>query len=164
MKKLFLSLSLVSISIIGCKKDDMSKYATKEDLASYATENDNKVNTVEFNLTFTSSQSWGNVPVLSNKTGDVVLFFIHYDDLGGSPTWVQLPSSFGGIQFFPEEVTNSTFFINATKVDGSSGNPFTTNVTYNFKAVILSFSQIQSNPNVDLNNYADIKEAFNLAD
>lgn len=74
---------------------------------------------------------------------------------------MQLPAVIAGVYNIVPEITSSATFINVFTPNGT-GNPFTSAETIEFKAVILNFSQIQANPNVDLTNYEAVKEAFKL--
>ncbi len=148
-------------ALVGCKKEDMSKYATKEDLQNYATNNDNQSKVVNFSITFTPSQAWGTVPYIDKKESDIVLLYVKYDNLGGEPTWAPMPVVVGSINFVPEFMGN-TIYINAKKTSDNSYVNFTSNTTFGFKAVVLSFSGLSKQPNVDLSNYEEVSKAFNL--
>lgn len=162
IKHLAMGLMFIGMTaLVGCKKEDMSKYATKEDLQNYATNNDNQSKVVNFSITFTPSKAWGTVPYIDKKESDIVLLYTHLDDLGGEPTWAPIPVVVGSINVVPEYVGN-TIFIHAKKTSDNSYVNFTNNTTIGFKAVVLSFSGLSQQPDVDLTNYKEVSKAFNL--
>ena len=155
MKKLSLLL-ILSLVIFACKKEDMSKYATKEELQN------SKAEVHNFSLTFDETTNYAFSPTIyKDNPEDVVLTFIHWDNIGGDKTWVQCPITIGSLSIIPE-FTNYSLIVNMLNSDGTSGSPFAQSVTYNFKAVVVPLSGINQNPNIDLSNYKEVVETFNL--
>lgn len=163
MGMLFIGMTV----LVGCKKEDMSQYATKSDLNNYVTHNELsesgfKAKEYNFLITFTPSQTWGSSPTIyKDNPDDVIIVYTKWDDLGGTPTWAQCPVTFGNLIIVPE-FTNYTLFVNLLKADGTAGSPLSQNLTLPFRAVVIPVSGITQNPDVNYNNYEEVAKTFNL--
>jgi hypothetical protein len=160
MKKLLFLLTIVTL-ISSCKKEDMSKYATKDELANYGAK------TFNFDLTFNAGDTYQSFSGITGyEPGDVVITFALYEQLGGSNFWVQMPVIFNNyVSLIPEFSDNTgNLFINTLFADGSAGSPWTTTSTFSFKAVLIKSSGLIQHPDVDLTSYSAVKKAFNLID
>lgn len=159
MKKMLFIAVIALVSLASCKKEDMSKYATKEDVANSKT----NIKTSSFSLTFSQTTTWGTAPYIDRGANDIVLTFVHFDEIGGDKTWAQCPLTIGGLTIVPELIDYS-LFINALRSDGQTGSPFTQSTTYNFKVVVIPVNQYKANPGVDYSSYSEVAETFNIKD
>lgn len=164
MKTFFITI-LAAVAFVGCKKEDMSKYATKEDLENLKDQqnqsiNDNKADVYEFSLPFGPSTTWGSSPTIyKNSPDDIVLTFVKWDSVGESPTWAQTPVTIGNMSII-SEFTQYSLFINVIKSDGTSGSPLSSDVNFTFKAVVIPVSMISEQPDVNLEDYKEVETAF----
>ncbi len=159
MKKMLFIAVIALISLASCKKEDMSKYATKDDVANSKT----NIKTSTFAITFSQTTTWGTAPYMERGEDDIVLTFIHWDDLGADKTWTQCPVTFAGLTIVPE-TTKYSLFINAVRADGQAGSPFAQSKTLDFKVVVIPVSQYKANPGVDYSSYSEVAETFNIKD
>jgi len=158
----FTLLLVGATSFSSCKKEDMSKYATKEDLAQAKEEAKSKV--YNFTLTYNQTDYVAYAPTITKTNpNDLILTFVHWDDVGGQQSWMQCPLTIGNL-FIAPEFTNSSLIIGMYRADGVAGSPFNQTASFNFKVVVVSVKSLNANPTVDLSNYEEVKEAFNLVD
>jgi len=156
MKKLLFLLTIVTL-ISSCKKEDMSKYATKDELANYGAK------TFNFDLTFNAGDTYQSFSGITGyEPGDVVISFVKTD----SYLWVQMPVIlYNYVNLLPEFSENTgDLFINTLFADGSAGSPWTSPTSASFKAVLIKSSGLIQHPDVDLTSYASVKKAFKLID
>jgi hypothetical protein len=156
MKKLLFLLTIVTL-ISSCKKEDMSKYATKDELANYGAK------TFNFDLTFNAGDTYQSFSGITGyEPGDVVISFVKTD----SYLWVQMPVIlYNYVNLLPEFSENTgNLFINTLFADGSAGSPWTSPTSASFKAVLIKSSGLIQHPDVDLTSYSAVKKAFNLID
>jgi hypothetical protein len=156
MKKLLFLLTIVTL-ISSCKKEDMSKYATKDELANYGAK------TFNFDLTFNAVDTYQSFSGITGyEPGDVVISFVKTD----SYLWVQMPVIlYNYVNLLPEFSENTgDLFINTLFADGSAGSPWTSPTSASFKAVLIKSSGLIQHPDVDLTSYASVKKAFKLID
>ena len=143
--------------ISSCKKEDMSKYATKDELANYGAK------TFNFDLTFNAGDTYQSFSGITGyEPGDVVISFVKTD----SYLWVQMPVIlYNYVNLLPEFSENTgDLFINTLFADGSAGSPWTSPTSASFKAVLIKSSGLIQHPDVDLTSYASVKKAFKLID
>ncbi len=143
--------------ISSCKKEDMSKYATKDELANYGAK------TFNFDLTFNAGDTYQSFSGITGyEPGDVVISFVKTD----SYLWVQMPVIlYNYVNLLPEFSENTgNLFINTLFADGSAGSPWTSPTSASFKAVLIKSSGLIQHPDVDLTSYSAVKKAFNLID
>lgn len=166
MKYLTMGILFIGMAaLVGCKKEDMSKYVTKDELNNYATNNDlanSQAKVFKFTAYFQPGDTWISYGgVTGFEKGDIVLTFMLYEDLGGEFFWSQLPATIANISFIPEFSEESGYlFINA--LNSSGGSPFSSNFTVPCKAVLVKANGLKTNPNLDLTNYEEVAKAFNL--
>lgn len=122
--------------------------------------------TFTFNCTFNSTTSFVSYSGITGfDTDDVLLFFVKYETLGTTSYWASMPLIIGNVNYIAEfSETSGLVFVNALKADGTTGSPFTSNVTLAFKAVLIKSAQRLANPTVNLNDYAAVKKSYNLID
>jgi len=185
MKTIITVVAVVAIAFTGCKKEVTGPKGDKGDKgetgaagttgATGATGSTGatgaagpQAKTFNFQLTFNSGDTY---KVYSGVTGfnadDVILTFVKYENLPSQSYWTQLPLMLPGfVNIFPEfGESTGQLFINTQKTDGTTGSPWTTsNNTFDFKAVLISSSQRQAHPNVNWNDYNEVKEVLNLQD
>lgn len=166
MKYLTMGLLFIGmIALVGCKKEDMSKYATKEDLNNYATNSDlnnSQAKVYNFGLTFgpgiTSSMYWD---INDFEKGDVIVTFGKFDELVGAASWSQLPIVNPNFIVTPE-FDEDLGVLRITIFDGNGNSPFSSSGTIGFKAVLIKSSAIKTHPNIDLSSYEEISKTFSL--
>lgn len=126
--------------------------------------------TFVFSLTFNSGDTFKSYSGITGfNTDDVVIVYIHNNTYSGTDYYTQLPymtdAGSGGINVWPEmNETNGSLFINTTWADGTAGSPWSSSVTFKFKAVLISSSQFVKYPNLDWANYNEVKSTLNLVD
>lgn len=171
MKKIkFLTMGLLFIgmaTIVSCKKEDMSKYATKDELNNYATNNDlnnNQAKVFNYDLTFPAGSSFETYDGITGfEHGDIIVTYMYYENLGGNDNyWVQLPFYDNSqVNIYAEYSEKDGFiYINAELDDGSA--PWTSSNTMSLKSVLIKASALKAHPNVNLSNFKDVKKAFKL--
>lgn len=123
--------------------------------------------TFNFSLTFNPGDTFKSYAGITGfDAGDVVLTYVLYETIGGTGYWTQIPVILSDYVNFVPEFSESTGFlyINSLKADGTAGSPWTSSYTFAFKAVLIKSSGLAKNPNVDLNNYEEVKNTFNIPD
>lgn len=122
--------------------------------------------TFNFSLTFNVGDTYKSYNGITGyDADDVILFFVHYESLGSTAYWSSLPMIFSSLNIIPEfSDQTGMVFINTLKSNGTSGSPWASTTTLNFKAVLIKSSQMIANPNVDYTNYNEVKNTFNLKD
>lgn len=171
----FLTMGMLFIgmtTLVGCKKEDMSKYATKDDLNNYATNSDlnnSQAKVFNYNLTFSAGSTFASYNGVSPyyEAGDVIVTYYLFENLGDNSNpdyfWVSLPfkEEAYGINWFAEFSSADGFiFINAEKSNGSS--PFSSSFTNGFKSVLIKANGLKTHPDLDLANYEEVLETFGL--
>jgi hypothetical protein len=166
-----LALTL-GLTLTSCQKGDIGPKGDTG--ATGATgQSGPQAKTFNFSLTYNAGEKAKSYSGITGfNTDDVVLVYALTSNYGGtSGYYVQLPYVSDGngttlppINFWSEfNESNGLIFVNTTKVeDGSS--PWLSTITLDFKAVLISSSQRNANPNLDLTNYNEVKKAFNLKD
>lgn len=153
-------LLFIFVGVISCKKVEGPKGEIGPAGASGP-----EAKTFNFNLTFTSSDTFKTYSgVIGYDEGDVVLTFVKYENINGTGYWVQTPLIVTNtVNIFSEFSENSgLLFVNTLKADGTSGSPWASSVTLDFKAVLIKSSGLIKHPNVDLSNYEEVEQAFDL--
>jgi hypothetical protein len=161
-KIILLLLAVTTVALSSCKKEDMSKYATKEDVAKVASDSEanSKAKIYQFSLTFGPGTTQQFAPqIYKDSPEDIVLVFTKWDQIGSSTTWAQCPVTYGTMLVLAE-FTDYSLIINVIKSDGNTGSPLTQNGSFAFRAVVIPVAGIKANPNVDLTNYEAVKKAF----
>lgn len=150
-----------AVSMMSCEKK-----ATQDELTNQ------KPESTVFNLKFSPSVSSNSFSGIKGyMKGDVILVY-GWTKRDGKEAWVALPgtvyhtdSQTGLVSrsFVFEEQTGK-LHINTFNADGTSGSPWTKDMNFQYKAVVVKSSAIQENPDVDLKNYKEVKKRFNLED
>lgn len=167
MKYLTIGLLFIGMTtLVGCKKEDMSKYATKDDLNNYATNSDlnnSQAKVFNFSLTFTAGSTFKSYSgVTGFEPGDIVVTYIKYETLGSETYWTGLPATIGGsVNFYPE-FGEDTGLLYINTLNNSGNSPWTSSNTFAFKAVLIKANGLKANPNLDLSNLEKVSEAFDL--
>lgn len=164
MKYLTMGLLFIGITtLMGCKKEDMSKYATKDDL------NNSQARVFNYNLTFNAGSTFAYYDGISPyyTAGDVIVTYYLFENLGNNSNpdyyWVSLPfkEEAYGINWFAEfSSADGSIFINAEKSNGSS--PFTSSFTNAFKSVLIKANGLKKHPDLDLSSFEEVSKAFDL--
>jgi hypothetical protein len=121
--------------------------------------------TYEFNMTFAPStpSQFYVIPGLNFTYGDVLLGFIYYEEFSGTKYWAPLPyTSVNRVFLFNFNENNGTFWVDLKNATTGADFPYTTSTTLGFRAVHIKSSWIKDNPNVNLNDYEELKEALDL--
>lgn len=123
--------------------------------------------TYEFNMTFDAGSAEGSHTIsgLSSNfsNGDALLGFIFYVDFSGVKFWAPLPyTSENRVYLFNFNENTGAFWINLKNATTGADLPFTSSTTLGFRAVHVKSSFMQENPNVDWNNYQQVKQVLNL--
>lgn len=123
--------------------------------------------TFTFNCSFSSTSTYDFYNgVTGFDTDDVLMFYILNETIGGSAYYAPIPLDYGNfVNIYPEfQENNGTVIIYTVKSDGTAGSPWASNVTFKFKAVLIKSAQRVAQPNVNLNDYAAVKKAYNIKD
>lgn len=166
MKNLTIGMLFIGMTaLVGCKKEDMSKYATKEDLNNYATNSeldDSQAKVYNFSLTFgpgvTSSMYWD---INDFEKGDVIVTFGKFGELVGATSWSQLPIVDPYFIVTPE-FDEDLGVLRISITDWNGNSPFNTSSTFGFKAVLIKANGLKTHPDVDLSDYEEVSKTFNL--
>lgn len=94
--------------------------------------------------------------------GDIILTFVedpNESNLTGF--WVQMPFlSDDNVNFYSEVTSTGEVFVNTATVSG--GSPWSSTHYFNFKFVLIKGTGLIKHPDVDLTNFEEVKEVFNL--
>ncbi len=162
MKVITLTLLLIGVTfMMGCDKK-----ATQSEL------NDQKPQATVFSLSFSPTvykNSYSGIKGYSK--GDVLLVY-GWSEIEGKDAWGALPgtvfhsdSQTGWvIRTFKFEEDSGKLYIYTYNADGTSGSPWTKDMLFKYKAVVIKSSAIQQNPDVDLSNYAEVKARFDVVE
>ena len=152
-----------ALTFFGCKKDNDTNLPYQAQ-GNYG--NSNIVNTVFKGQLFQQIPSSGGTfgltlsdpaitqTVLNNSSVNV------YIQSGGGPdtvSWYVLPATIQGAMF------TVSFGIGKVTVIGSTEPAFCL-PNVNVRVVIISAARIRQNPNVNFNDYSEVKKAFHLKD
>lgn len=121
--------------------------------------------TYEFNMTFAANavEQYYQIPGLNFSDGDALLGFALYDVYNGTGYWAPLPYTYANrVYLFNFSENSGSFWVNLKNATTGANFPFTTATTLSFRAVHIKSSWISANPDVDLNNYEEVKNALNL--
>jgi hypothetical protein len=154
------------LGLSSCKKGDTGP-AGPTGTAGAQGQAGPQAKTFNFNLTFNAGDTFKSYAgVTGYDADDVLLFYAKYETLGTTAYWAPLPLILDDlVNIIPEfSETDGFVFINTLKADGTTGSPWASSATIAFKAVLIKSSQRVANPNVNLNNYEDVKKAYNLVD
>jgi hypothetical protein len=159
MKKVKLFACLLMIGSLAtlnsCKKDDDSGFQPK---GNYG--NANVQGTIFYNQGFAYVSEDGyyeinlNVPALTQKVldgGAVEVYMQAATDNGG---WITLPATVGSMPIVVIYALNQVVLMDNTASTG----------LFNIKVVIISSAARKANPNVNWNNYNEVKKVFNLSE
>lgn len=163
-KKLILGLMLISVSLFNsCKKGDTG--APGKD----GTNGNANVSSVILNATtwtwsatyLESYDTWTGVSILSSdvaSSGAVMLYE------GSGTTWMAVPYSYnlGGGVTFHVYFDYGTGWVTVHQANSDDSNPNPSAASY--KLVCIPKRAMQLHPEVNIKNYAEVKEAFNLKD
>jgi hypothetical protein len=120
--------------------------------------------TYNFNLTFDPGETFESYSGITGfDNNDVVLVYIRYEVLGSDGFWTLLPwmSESDGVYIVPEfSESTGLLFINTTWANGNSGSPWSSSITFYFKAVLIKSKSLLQD--VDYTNYEEVKEAYKL--
>jgi len=172
MKKnitLFIYLIIIGslATMNSCKKDDDSAYQLKGNYQTAGNYGNANITSDQFTVTWTISApayycdiSDANITQEIVDNGSVVVYMSN-----GSGGWVALPYT------LPMSSTYASTYTPVHYLDGVTIWKYDTDYTQatdpgstTFKVVCISASARLANPNVNWNNYEDVKNTFNLKD
>jgi hypothetical protein len=124
--------------------------------------NANVVGTTDFTILPTDWQTTGNLKSVTIGNNGVTQNIVNsgivmvYQKSGSS--YVALPFSYQGID------RGFAFGLNYIQITLSASSPITVTANTVIRAVIIPSSSRMANPNVNWNNYAEVKDKFKLKD
>lgn len=163
--KTIVAICVIALTLGSCKKEPGPKGDTGATGAQGQAGPQAK--TFNFSLTFNAGDTYKSYSGVTGYTaGDIVMTYIKYETLGTEGYWTQLPYLVGNAVNFVPEFGDQTglLFINTEKADGTSGSPWGSTSSYDFKAVLITVAHRLAHPNVNWKNYSEVKEALKLKD
>jgi len=157
MKKFLLTLTILTITFNACKKDDDSNYVTKGS-------NINTVQTYNFTVyswdwSGGSTEKWYDYQNFSMNLDGGVQVYLYDNVLGG---WFALPCAVSNISYYIEVFPDiKAVWVYIANVDGTSSITAPSSSLI-FKIVTIPPSARIANPNLNWNNYKEVKNTFNL--
>ena len=157
-----LGILLIGVSLMmSCEKK-----ATQSEL------NDQKPQATVFKLAFSPSVYKNSYSGIKGYTKGDVLLVYGWSKIDGEDAWGALPgtvyhsdSQTGWvIRSFKFKENSGELYIYTNNADGTSGSPWTKDMLFQYKAVVIKSSAIQQNPDVDLNNYEEVKARFDVVE
>ncbi len=163
-KSLILSaILLIATSITSCKKEVVSP-GQKGDTGAQGPQGEPgpDAKTFNFTLTFAPGDTYQSYSGITGyDSGDALLFYAKYNNYGDGDYYVPLPVVINGINYLPEFNENTgSLYINTTLDGGAS--PWTTSSTLKFKVILIKSSGLIKHPGVDLSNYNEVIQTFDL--
>lgn len=160
MKKLFF-IALATLSLMACTKEGPQGQPGAQGVQGPQGPD---AKTFEYNLTFNPGDTYKSYSGITGfDSGDVVVTYVFNASYGGESYYVQTPYAAGNLYVWTEfGGSNGNIFVNTTRADGVAGSPWTATTTLSFKSVLIKSSGLIKNPDLDLSNYNEVKEAFNL--
>jgi len=167
MKTLFLkTVSLLFIFMLfSCSKDGATG-ATGATGPSGANGNANVIGTTDYTIQANDWLSSGNTKYVNLINNSITQSIVNsgivmiYQKSSTSSSYTPLPFSYLGF--------NSTFSFSLNSVQlqlsYNNGSAFTISSSMTIRAVIISASNKMANPNVNWNNYEEVKDVFKLKD
>jgi hypothetical protein len=167
MKTLLKKMAILSIAMLvfGCSKDGAD--GTDGINGTNGTNgNANVIGTSDFTITPTDWQTSGNLKYV-NLTNNIITqsivntgIVMVYQKSNTDGSYTALPFSYQGID------RGFTFGLNYLQITLSAYNGSAITISANtvLRAVIISASNKMGNPNVNWNNYAEVKDKFKLKD
>ncbi len=166
--KTIITICAITLTFSACKKEVGPKGDKGETGATGAQGQPGPLaKTFNFSLTFNPGDTFKSYSGITGFTsGDVVMTYMKYETLGTESYWTQIPYLVANAVNFVPEYGEQTglLFINTEKADGSSGSPWGSTASFDFKAVLITTSHRMAHPNVDWSNYPEVKQALNLKD
>lgn len=177
----FLTMGMLFVGIttlMACKKEDMSKYATKDDLNNYATNSDldnyatdddlnnSQAKVYDFTLTFGSSTTNATHTMPDGSMYNKVTF-VYLD--AGYKDWIMLPYYENSPGYVPvnyiatiDEVLEK-IKVETLRGDNEAGSPWASNnVQRDFRAVVIEKSGFIQHENIDWANYNEVIKTLEL--
>lgn len=161
---LLMAFTVIAIAFTSCKKEP----GPKGDTGATGPQGPAgpSAKTYTFNGVFGPSTQYISYSGLVGdfNTDDMVLTYILNATYGGDDYYIQLPYVANGLANVYAEVNenNGHLYVNTDKANGTSGSPWSSVVTFKFKAVLIRSSQIIKG--VDYNNYLEVAKAYNIKD
>lgn len=95
--------------------------------------------------------------------GDIIVTYVEDpNEFNFTGSWVQTPFiSEAGVNFY-SEVTDAGNIFNKTVEAGTLSSPWTGPHYFNYRSVLIKGSGIIKNPNLNLSDFEEVKETFNL--
>lgn len=175
MKTLEIGIAILLVVGIGsCKKGgctdssalNYSSEAKKDDgscilKSDIQAQTDAKV--FKYTLQYNSGDTYKEYTGITGyDEGDIIITFIEDpNEQSLSDFWVQTPyENHDGVKFFAEIAGAGIVYLNTTTSNGSS--PWNSPHYFNCKSVLIKASGLAKNPNLDLTDYEEIKQTFQL--
>jgi hypothetical protein len=175
MKTLEIGIAILLIAGIGsCKKGgctdssalNYSSVAKKDDgscILKSDLQSETEAKVFKYTLQYFAGDTYKDYTGITGyDDGDIIVTFIedpNEQNLTGF--WVQTPyENNDGVKFFAEITDLGTVYLNTTTSNGSS--PWNSNHYFNCKSVLIKASGLAKNPNLDLTNYEEIRQTFQL--
>ena len=163
MKNLFKKVVLICLvaTFTSCSEDGKDGMAGTNG-TNGTNGNANVVGTTDFTILPTDWQTTGNLKsvtitnngVTQNIVNSVIVIFFQ----NSVSSYLAIPFSYQGID------RGFAFGLNYIQITLSASSPITVTANTVIRAVIISSSNRMANPNVNWNNYAEVKDKFKLKD
>ena len=161
--KTIIAICLMALTLGSCKKEAGPKGDTGATGAQGATGPAAK--TFNFSLTFDAGETFESYDGITGfKAGDIVMTYLYWENVGQEAYWAQLPIQFSNqvniIPTFGEKT--GKIYINTLKADGTDGSPWQSSISLDFKAVLITVAQQMAHPNVNWEDYNEVKQALDI--
>lgn len=163
----FLCGALVAIALVttSCKKDPGPKGDTGAQGPQGIPGPSAKTYTFAANFSSTSQYYSYSGLIGLYTADDAILVYVMNATYSAVDYYVQLPYVVGGsVNVYAEVGETGIIFINTDKANGTSGSPWTSNVSFKFKAVVIKSSQLKKHPDINLKDYNEVVQTFNIKD
>ena len=154
----------IAMLVFGCSKDgaDGTDGINGSNGTNGTNGNANVVGTTDFTILPTDWQTSGNLKYVSIGNNGITQNIVNsgivmvYQKSGDA--YVALPFSYQGID------RGFSFGLNYLQITLSASSPFTVTGNTVIRAVIITASNKMANPNINWNNYDEVKDKFKLID
>lgn len=156
MKRLTMSLLIVTAMFSSCQKE-----GPKGETGASGPDAVMQSYTLYYESGETYKQYSGFVG--SYDSGDIIVTYVDDpNEVGVEGFWVQTPFiSNNEVNFYAETTNSGSIFLN-TLVAGTGASPWTQQHYFNYRSVLIKGTGLAKNPNLDLTDYREVKEAFDL--
>ena len=160
------ALMLVAVLFTNCKKEP----GPKGDAGAVGATGPQglpgpSAKTYTFNAFFDTSIQYYTYNGLFGEydSDDAVLVYVLNAYYSSTPYCVLLPYVANGtVNIYAEIGDLGTIYINTDKANGTAGSPWTSSVSFKFKAVVIKSTMLKKHPEVNLKNYDEVAQTFNI--